>query len=127
LAFPNGAYSESSTFLLSEVFARIPRVVWSANFSVPEMRSTAFRRGQLFIFEAPMPGPIESNTVASPEGTVPKSMIIRAPDQKADVLQVSTRVVDTRNCQIATEVAADIVEVAPQRRGRSHWHPNADE
>jgi oxalate decarboxylase len=41
LAFPDGTFSESSTFLLSEVFARTPKDVLSANFGVP---ATAFDR-----------------------------------------------------------------------------------
>lgn len=34
---------------------------------------------------------------------------------------------DTRNCPIATEVAAAIVEVEPNSMREIHWHPNADE
>jgi len=109
LAFPDGSFSESSTFLLSEVFARIPKE-------------------QLFIFEAPVPGPIESDAIASPQGAVPRSMILRASDQKADKGPGGTvRIVDTRNFPIATEVAAAIVEVAPKSMREIHWHPNADE
>jgi oxalate decarboxylase len=82
----------------------------------------------LFIFEAPVPGPIESDAIASPEGAVPRSMILRAADQNGVSLPGGTvRVVDTRNFPIATEVAAAIVEVAPKSMREIHWHPNADE
>jgi hypothetical protein len=72
LAFPDGSFSESSTFLLSEVFARTPKDVLSANFGVPEDAFDRIPKEQLFIFEAPVPGPIESDAIASPQGTVPQ-------------------------------------------------------
>ena len=84
LAFPDGSFSESSTFLLSEVFARTPKDVLSANFGVPETAFDRIPKEQLFIFEAPVPGPIESDAIASPQGAVPNSMILRTSDQRAD-------------------------------------------
>jgi oxalate decarboxylase len=128
LAFPDGAFSESSTFLLSEVFARTPKDVLSANFSVPEKAFDRIPKEQLFIFEAPTPPAIESDAVPSPQGAVPRSMILRGVDQKAAMLLGgSVRIADTRNFPIATEVAAAIVEVAPKSMREIHWHPNADE
>ena len=128
LAFPDGSFSESSTFLLSEVFARTPKDVLSANFGVPEAAFDRIPKEQLFIFEAPVPGPIGSDAIASPQGAVPNSMILRASDQSADKGPGGTvRIVDTRNFPIATEVAAAIVEVAPKSMREIHWHPNADE
>jgi oxalate decarboxylase len=128
LAFPDGSFSESSTFLLSEVFARTPKDVLSANFGVPENAFERIPKEQLFIFEAPVPGSIENDAVASPQGAVPRSMILRASDQRADKGPGGTvRIVDTRNFPIATEVAAAIVEVAPKSMREIHWHPNADE
>jgi oxalate decarboxylase len=44
LAFPDGAFSESSTFLLSEVFARTPKDVSRKTSACPRMHSIAFRR-----------------------------------------------------------------------------------
>jgi oxalate decarboxylase len=128
LAFPDGTFSESSTFLLSEVFARTPKDVLSANFGVPEKAFDRIPKEQLFIFEAPVPPAIESDAVVSPQGAVPRSMILRESDQKAAVLPGgSVRIADTRNFPIATEVAAGIVEVAPKSMREIHWHPNADE
>src|ERR1700761_1958878 len=128
LAFPDGSFSESSTFLISEVFARTPRDVLAKNFGVPENAFDKIPKEQLFIFEAPVPGPIESDAVTSPQGAVPLTMVSRAVDQKVDKLAGGTvRIVDTRNFPIATEVAAAIVEVEPKGMREIHWHPNADE
>jgi oxalate decarboxylase len=128
LAFPDGAFSESSTFLLSEVFARTPKDVLSANFGVPEDVFARIPKEQLFIFEAPVPGPIESDAIASPQGAVPRSMILRKSNQKIDEGPGGTVcIVDTRNFPIASEVAAAILEVAPKSMREIHWHPNADE
>ena len=128
LVFPDGMFSESSTFLLSEVFARTPKEVLAKNFGVPENAFDRIPKEQLFIFEAPVPGPIESDAVTSPQGAVPLTMVSRAVDQKVDKLAGGTvRIVDTRNFPIATEVAAAIVEVEPKGMREIHWHPNADE
>jgi oxalate decarboxylase len=128
LAFPDGAFSESSTFLLSEVFARTPKDVLSANFGVPEKAFDRIPKEQLFIFEAPVPPAIESDAIGSPQGAVPSSMVLRASEQKAAILPGgSVRIADTRNFPIASEVAAAIVEVAPKAIREIHWHPNADE
>jgi oxalate decarboxylase len=128
LAFPDGSFSESSTFLLSEVFARTPKVVLSKNFGVTEDAFDRIPKEQLFIFEAPVPGPIESDVVPNPLGAVPLNMISRAADQTITRAPGGTvRIVDTGNFPIATEVAAAIVEVAPNSMREIHWHPNADE
>jgi oxalate decarboxylase len=110
------------------VFARTPKDVLSANFGVPEEAFDRIPKEQLFIFEAPVPGSIESDAIASPQGAVPRSMVLRKSDQKTDKGPGGTvRIADTRNFPIATEVAAAIVEVAPQSTREIHWHPNADE
>jgi oxalate decarboxylase len=128
LAFPDGAFSESSTFLLSEVFARTPRDVLAANFGVPQTAFDRIPKEQLFIFEAPVPPSIEQDAVQSPQGIVPSSMVLRASDQQiARLPGGSVRIADTRNFSIATEVAAAIVEVSPKSMREIHWHPNADE
>lgn len=128
LAFPDGSFSESSTFLLSEVCARTPREVLAKNFGVPEAAFDRIPKEQLFIFRAPVPGPIESDEVTSPQGTVPLTMVSRLADQKVTKAAGGTvRIVDTRNFPIAIEVAAAIVEVAPKSMREIHWHPNADE
>jgi oxalate decarboxylase len=128
LAFPDGSFSESSTFLLSEVFARTPKEVLAKNFGVAEQAFESIPKEQLFIFEAPVPEPLGSDAVLSPQGAVPLTMISRAADQKVIEAQGGkVRIIDTRNFPIATEVAAAIVEVAPKSMREIHWHPNADE
>jgi oxalate decarboxylase len=128
LAFPDGSFSESSTFLLSEVFARTPKEILSKNFGVAENAFDRIPKEQLFIFEAPVPGPIGSDAVLNPQGAVPLNMILRAADQKVTGTPGGTvRIVDTHNFPIASEVAAAIVEVAPKSMREIHWHPNADE
>jgi oxalate decarboxylase len=128
LAFPDGSFSESSTFLLSEAFARTPRDVLSKNFGVPESAFDRIPKEQLFIFNAPVPGPIESDAVASPQGAVPLGMAFRTEDQKAiEAARGMVRIIDSKNFPVATEVAAAIVELPPNSMREIHWHPNADE
>jgi oxalate decarboxylase len=128
LAFPDGAFSESSTFLLSEVFARTPREVLARNFGVPESAFSCIPKEQLFIFEAPVPGPLASDAVTSPQGSVVLPMVFRAAEaQPVQTAGGTARIVDTRNFTVATEVAVAIVELSPKAMREVHWHPNADE
>jgi oxalate decarboxylase len=128
LAFPDGAFSESSTFLLSEVFARTPKEVLARNFGVPESAFSRIPKEQLFIFEAPVPGPLASDAVTSPQGSVLHTMVSRAAEaQPVQTAGGTARIVDTRNFTVATEVAAAIVELSPRAMREIHWHPNADE
>jgi oxalate decarboxylase len=128
LAFPDGAFSESSTFLLSEVFVRTPKEVLAKNFDVPESAFSRIPKEQLFIFEAPVPGPLASDAVTSPQGSVALPMVFRAAEaQPVQTAGGTARIVDTRNFTVATEVAAAIVELSPRAMREIHWHPNADE
>src|SRR3954468_22474827 len=76
LVFDNGSFSENETFLITDWFAHTPREVLAKNFGVPE---AAFPDLPLdpdherYIFSRQVPGPIASDAVHSPAGSVPES------------------------------------------------------
>src|ERR671924_841202 len=74
LVFDDGNFSENETFLITDWFKHTPPDVLAKNFGVPE---TAFARipqdvdHERYIFPGPTPGPLVSDAVTAPAGTVP--------------------------------------------------------
>jgi oxalate decarboxylase len=130
LVFDDGAFSDFGTFLLTDWFAHTPRSVLAKNFGVPE---SAFAHipvhveKERYIFEGKVPGPLASDTVRSPAGTVPHSFLHRLTAQKPiECPGGRVQIVDSSNFP-ATTIAAALVEVDPGGMRELHWHPNADE
>ncbi len=128
LAFPDGAFSENSTFLLSDWFAHVPRSVLAKNFGVPESAFAHIPDKELYIFQAAVPGPLDADRVASPQGTVPTTFKHAMMSQKPLRTPFgSVRITDTTNFPISDEIAAALVEIDPGGMREMHWHPFADE
>ena len=128
LVFPDGAFSESSTFLISEVFARTPKDVLALNFGVPESAFDRVPEHQLFIFDAEPASALAKDAVQSPQGEVPRSMVFRLMQQQpARSPRGWVRIADSSNFPISTEIAAALVELEPGGLREIHWHQNADE
>jgi oxalate decarboxylase len=131
LVFDDGAFSEFGTFLLTDWFARTPRSVLAKNFGVPE---AAFARipgdieSKRYIFPAKVPGPLRSDEVRSPAGTIAETYVHRLAGQKAiEAPGGRVRIVDSSTFPISSTIAAAIVEVDPGGMRELHWHPKADE
>src|SRR5882762_5604565 len=64
LVFDDGDFDEDNTFLLSDWFKQTPKEVLSKNFGVP---GSSFAHmpdpSELYIFPAPVPGPLGSDRV----------------------------------------------------------------
>ncbi len=128
LVFDDGAFSENSTFLLTDWFAHTPRSVLAKNFGVPESAFDAIPSKELYIFQEPVPPPLAQVALVSPAGTVPNPFTYKLMDQ-APVRSGggSVRIVDSRNFKASATIAAALVEVPPGAMRAMHWHPNADE
>jgi len=82
LAFPNGAFSEDSTFSITDMFAHMPREALARNFGVDKIAFDSIPKEERFIFEAPLPPALEADTVGSAQGHVPldiKCMLTAEP------------------------------------------------
>lgn len=73
LVFDDGGFSENSTFSLGDWFAHTPKNVLSENFGVPQSEFNDIPKGELYIFQGKVPGPLETERVQSPQGFVPAS------------------------------------------------------
>ncbi|WP_247747300.1 oxalate decarboxylase family bicupin [Alkalihalobacillus sp. BA299] len=124
LVFDNGSFSDLDTFSISDYFAHTPKDVLSANFGVPKSTFSHIPKNQVYIFQGKIPGPLASQQVPDPYGTVPKSYTHRLHAQEPSVYPGGTvRVVDSTNFPISTTTAAALVEVKPGAMREIHWHP----
>jgi bicupin, oxalate decarboxylase family len=129
LLFDDGNFSDLLTFSLSQLFANYPKDVLAVNFGVPKEYLNTLPTGQVYIYQGAVPGPLESEAVQSPYGTVPQSYKHRLLASKPTNVTPggSVRVADTSNFPVAKTTAAALVEIKPGGMREIHWHPNNDE
>ncbi|WP_427110729.1 oxalate decarboxylase family bicupin [Lysinibacillus xylanilyticus] len=128
LVFDDGHFSDLSTFSISDWFAHTPKDVLSANFGVPMSAFNHIPKEQVYIFQDKIPGPIDTQKVQSPYGTVPQTFKHRLLAQTPiKTPGGSVRIVDSTNFPISKNIAAALVEIKPGAMRELHWHPNNDE
>jgi oxalate decarboxylase len=128
LTFPNGSFSEDSTFSITDMFAHMPKEALAKNFGVEKTAFDQIPKEEKFIFEAPMPPALQADTVGSAQGHVPLNVKFKLMAEKpARAPGGSVRIADMRNFVISSDIAAALVEVEPGHIREIHWHPNADE
>ncbi len=82
----------------------------------------------LLVPPSQVPGPLETQHVPDPYGTVPQSFTHRLLAQKPIVTPGGTvRIVDSSNFPVSVAIAAALVEIKPGAMREMHWHPNNDE
>ncbi len=131
LVFDDGNFSEAETVLLSDSMSHLPREVLSKNFGVAEQALKNLPQQELFIFQAEVPGPLESDqkTAAGALGASPQNFAFRTmempPTKRTKGGEV--RIVDSSKFNVSKTVAMAMVTVRPGGLRELHWHPNADE
>ncbi|OAS21066.1 oxalate decarboxylase family bicupin [Paenibacillus oryzisoli] len=128
LVFDDGNFSDLNTISISDWFSRTPKDVLSANFGVPIGVFNNIPKEQVYIYQDKVPGPIDSQKVQSPYGTIPLSfkhqLLAQTPIKTPGG---SVRIVDSTNFPISKNIAAALVEIEPGGMRELHWHPNNDE
>ncbi|MCU1310466.1 MAG: oxalate decarboxylase [Candidatus Angelobacter sp.] len=128
LVFDDGNFSENETFLLSDWLAHTPREVLAKNFGVPEAAFDNLASNPEWIFGGKVPGPLASDAVKSPAGTVPVTLSHHLLAQKPiKVAGGQVRIADSSNFTAAKTIAAGLIEIEPGGIRELHWHPNTDE
>lgn len=130
LVFNDGNFNEFETFLITDWIAHTPPEVLAKNFAVPADTFANVPKKELFIFERPLPRPLEEEKRQAEEGTgaVPNSFAFR-PSQMNYSKQTAggdVKIVDQKVWPV-TNIAAAIVRVKPGGMRELHWHPNEDE
>lgn len=128
LVFDDGAFSENSTFLLSDWVAHTPRSVLRRHLGAGDGELPDLPEGEKYIFEGPAPGPLELERAPGPAGSVPNAFTYRLHD-RPPLQSPCGRVwiADSSAFAVSTTVAAALVEVEPGGMRELHWHPTADE
>jgi len=127
LIFDDGNFSEEATFLLSDWLAHTPKEVLAKNFGVPETAFDGIPEKDLWIFQAPVPGPLEADRVAG-AGPVPNTFSHRMLAQEPIRMKGGTvRITDSSLFKASKTIAAALIEIEPGSMRELHWHPNADE
>ena len=131
LVFDDGNFSEYETVLLSDVMAHMPREIVSNDFGVERKELEGIPKEELFIFQAPVPGPLalDQQVAAGARGPSPCDFSFRPREQGH---AIKTRggeaiIVDSSAFEISKTVAVAIVTIHPGGMRELHWHPNADE
>jgi oxalate decarboxylase len=131
LVFDSGTFSENETFLITDWLKHTPREVLAQNFGVA---ASAFDNlpqdveHTRWILSGEVPGPIATDAVRSPAGSVPSSYTYRLLAQEPiRVAGGQVRIVDSVKFPAATTITAAFVEIEPGAMREMHWHSNADE
>lgn len=131
LVFDDGSFSEFSTFLPSSWMVHTPPEVLAKNFGVPPEAFRPMPLHELYIFQAPLPGPLsdDQNAAYGKQGSTPESFSFSLLKQQPKFASPhgEVRIADSRNFPIASTIAAAHVVVHPGAMREMHWHPNADE
>jgi len=131
LVFDDGNFSEHETVLLSVLMAHTPREAMSRDFGIGHKALANIPREELFIFQAPVPGPlpVDQRKAAGALGASPIDFSFR-PDKQVHAKTMKggeVRIVDSSTFSVSTTVAVAIVTVHPGAMREVHWHQNADE
>jgi len=131
LVFDDGNFSEYETVLLSDVMAHTPREILSKNFGIGQKSLEGIPREELFIFQAPVPGPLavdQAMAAGTPNpSAVDFSFRPREQNPAKQTQGGEVRIVDASTFKVSTTVAIAIVTVHPGGMRELHWHQNADE
>ncbi|SJK99714.1 related to Oxalate decarboxylase OxdC [Armillaria ostoyae] len=128
LIFDDGAFSEDSTFLLTDWLAHVPMEVLERNFLFDNSQAFAHIPAQeLYIFPSTPPAD-DASAPESPQGTVPDPFSFAL--SKANATQLaggSVKIVDSTTFTVSTTIAMAEVTVEPGAIRELHWHPTQDE
>ena len=124
LVFDDGAFSEDSTFLITDWLAHTPRDILAKNFGTSVEELAELPKEELYIFPAAPAGTFEQDSMHG-AGPVPNTFAHRMTAQAPLRMPGGTvRITDTRNFQASKTIASALVELEPGGLRELHWHRN---
>jgi oxalate decarboxylase len=131
LVFDDGSFSEFGTVLLSDTMRHTPGEVLAKNFGLPEEAFKDLPQKELFIFQAEVPGALETDqkAAAGALGASLQDFAFRTMEMPAAKRTKGgeVRIVDSSQFKVSSTVAMAMVTIHPGGLRELHWHPNADE
>jgi oxalate decarboxylase len=130
LVFDEGSFSEDDTFLLSEFLAHTSPEMLQKNTGWTRDAFNQLPATELYIFEAPLPGPLEEDRKflgANLETQVQYTFKTGSMTPNSKTAGGEARIVDSTNFPVAANIAAALVTIKPGGLREMHWHPNVSE
>ena len=130
LVFDEGAFSEDDTFLLSEFLAHTSPEIVQKNTGWSRKTFDELPATELYIFEAPLPGPLEDDRRflgANLETVNRYTFKMTSMQPTFSTSGGEVRIVDSSNFPIARNIAAAMVTLKPGAIREMHWHPTVSE
>jgi oxalate decarboxylase len=130
LVFDQGNFSEDDTFLLSEFLAHTPPEIVQKNMGWTRQQWDQLPANELYIFEAPLPGPLEDDKrFLGKNLEAEKVYTFKMSSMPATVHTGGgeVRIVDSRNFPVSEHIASAMVTLKPGAIREMHWHPNVSE
>ncbi|OKL58566.1 hypothetical protein UA08_06062 [Talaromyces atroroseus] len=131
LVFDQGSFSETNTFLASEVFAHNPKEVLSKDLGIDISALQNIPEHKLFIFPGtPAPTDIQEQNKTGSAGNIPKNMSYsyHFSEQPPQLLEGGTvKIIDPLSFPIASDFSVAVVTINPGAMREIHWHPSSDE
>lgn len=132
--FDDGTFSEGNTTLISDWTRHTPPEVLAKNWGVQQSALDSIYKvppDGHYIFQAAVPPPLEQDVRAASGSGGPSPVSFdfamhKMPPTKS-MRYGQVRIIDSRNFQVATTIAAAHVTVKPGGLRELHWHQNADE
>ncbi len=128
LTFDNGAFSEFSTFSITDWMAQTPPAVLAKNFHMPESAFKNFPKKEVYIAAGPAPPMPKADPEPFSSSSGPFTHRFHLGAQRPAYFTGGTfSFVDAKRFPISTTMAGAILELKPRAIRELHWHPNADE
>ena len=125
--FDDGAFSEDSTFLITDWLAHTPKDVIAKNFGSTVEALANLPKEERYIFPAAPAGSFEHDSMGG-AGPIPQTLAHRMTAQEPMRMPGGTfRITDSRNFPASKTIAAALVELEPGGLRELHWHPSGDE
>ncbi|MET1029108.1 MAG: cupin domain-containing protein [Dongiaceae bacterium] len=128
LAFDNGHFSEFATFSVSDWLGHTPVEMLQKNFGVPAATFANFPKGEVYISQGAIPGPLPLDPAAGTANTTAQTHRYPLLAQKPQIFSGGTfRFVSAKEFPVSTTMSGALMTLAPGSMRELHWHPNANE
>ncbi|KAH9063554.1 RmlC-like cupin domain-containing protein [Lactarius vividus] len=129
LVFPDGDFSEDSTFQITDWLAHVPKEVIAKNFQTNITAFDHIPSRELYIFPSEPPSTdVAPSNPSNPQGQVPNPFSFAWSKVKETTYPGgSVKIIDSTTFKISTAIAAAEVTVEPGAVRELHWHPTQDE
>ena len=124
LTFDNGAFSEFSTFSITDWIAQTPPAVLATTFHMQESDFKNFPKKEVYIAYGPVP---PEAVPASLHPPVLTHLFHLGAQQPLSFSGGTFSMVDVKRFPISATMAGAILNLKPGAIRELHWHPNADE